>query len=248
MKTIPDNVRDILARSTITASTVMLPEQLDRADYIATDKVLKLAGGRWNRARRVHVFEKADPRPLLGIAVEQGTIADKRTDLQQFFTPPELADRVAEEACPMPRETVLEPSAGGGALFDALLREGVDAADITTVDIDPDAAVAVMSEDNHITADFLELDAVKFDVIVMNPPFTKGQAVAHLSHALTLVNRRLVAIMPAGFLASDRKATLALREQLTAGFVFTIVDLPAGSFKDAGTMVRTQLLIAEVAQ
>jgi hypothetical protein len=244
---ITDDVRDVLARSLITTgetglTLLRLPEQLDRKAYVAVMKVLKLAGGKWQRGIAAHVFE-TDPRTVLGIAVEQGTIVDKKTELQQFYTPVDLATQVAEEACAMPGETVLEPSSGGGALVRALLVDGTIEDEITTIDIDPDAARIPGVE--HVTADFLKLDAIAYDVVVMNPPFTKGQAIAHVAHALTLVQRRLVAIMPNGFLDSTRKAPTALLAQLEAGFVYTVIDLPPGAFKEAGTLVRTQMLIAD---
>jgi predicted RNA methylase len=239
---ITESVRDILARSTITDTTLKLPEQLDRADYVATDKVLKIAGGKWNRARRVHVFP-SDPRALLGMAVESGTITDKKRELQAFYTPPELADIVAEEASVLDDETVLEPSSGGGAIVHALVRAGVRPDQITSLDIDPQATP--MPGVDHHTSDFLNLDAVGFDVVVMNPPFAKGQAVTHLSHALKLAARRVVAIMPAGWETSPRKAVVDLLAQLDDDYSYSIDPLPEGSFKEAGTLVRVSLLVAE---
>lgn len=63
---------------------------------------------------------------------------------------------------------------------------------------------------NVIQADFLEWAqeaAQRFDVVVMNPPYSEGRALAHLNAAAALVNDggRLAAILPAG---SDRKALL----------------------------------------
>lgn len=236
---IPETVRDILARSIITETTLKLPEQLDRADYLATEKVLKIAGGKWNRARRVHVFP-SDPRALLGMAVESGTITDKRAELQAFYTPPELADLVAEYADVQRGETVLEPSAGAGALVDAVRRYCPDVGEITTVDIDP-AVQATIVGDFLKLADYINVH----DVVVMNPPFAKGQAVAHVKVALPCARRRLVAIMPPTWQTSARKADCELVNMLENCRAYSVVTLPEGAFKASGTMVRTVLLVVD---
>ena len=83
---ITDTVRDVLARSTITATSLTLPEQLDRKTYDAVNKALSGAGGRWDRKAKAHVFNR-DPREVLGLAVETGKATNVRTKLQAFYTP-----------------------------------------------------------------------------------------------------------------------------------------------------------------
>lgn len=63
---------------------------------------------------------------------------------------------------------------------------------------------------NVIEADFLQWSQMtpqRFDVVVMNPPYSEGRAVAHLNAAAALVKDggRLAVILPAG---SDRKDLL----------------------------------------
>ena len=94
---ITDTVRDVLARSTITATSLTLPEQLDRKTYDAVNKALSGAGGRWDRKAKAHVFNR-DPREVLGLAVETGKATNVRTKLQAFYTPALLADRVIAAA------------------------------------------------------------------------------------------------------------------------------------------------------
>ncbi len=214
---ISDDVRDVLARSTITATTVKLPEgQLERKLYEQVNKALTGAGGKWNRRAGAHVFDR-DPREALGMAVETGTATNIRTALQAFYTPESLADRVvravgvtsypgvlrAKEGRAAGRPLVLEPSVGEGALAVAVIKATGGHVSITAVDIDP---VALETAKRRIEAaykaeptrgvldinvhDFLKTslkDSVAFDYIVMNPPFAKGADVKHVTHAYDLL-------------------------------------------------------------
>lgn len=52
---------------------------------------------------------------------------------------------------------------------------------------------------NVVEADFLKWEGIKFDRIIMNPPFASGRWQAHLEHAAGMLadDGRLVAILPA---------------------------------------------------
>jgi len=117
---ITEQVRDVLVRSSIDATSVKLPpEHLDRALYVAVDKVLKAAGGKWDRKAGAHLFDR-DPREALGLAIETGEATNLKQQFQAFYTPAPLAARMAELADVKPGMLVLEPSAGMGALAEAV--------------------------------------------------------------------------------------------------------------------------------
>ena len=62
--------------------------------------------------------------------------------------------------------------------------------------------------------DFLAVPpAPVYDRVIMNPPFTRGQDVTHVQHALRFVRpgRRLVAVMPASIKSRADKAARAFR-------------------------------------
>jgi predicted RNA methylase len=128
--------------------------------------------------------------------------------LSQWFTPKELAERVAEWArvhggcsctdpfCNIPTERpmrVLEPSAGNGALVRPLIAAG---AIVTACEIDERYAADLGREKGswgwvHI-CDFLErkpTDMGPYDLCVMNPPYEDGQDVAFILHALKFAPR-----------------------------------------------------------
>jgi SAM-dependent methyltransferase len=153
---ISDEVRDVLARSTVTATSVTLPPgQLDRKLYEAVNKALVGAGGKWDRKAGAHVFVR-DPREVLGLAVETGKAVNVKTTLQAFYTPESLAERVvravgiaedervvqARAGRAFGRPLALEPSVGDGALAVALIKAAGGHVFLTSCDIDPVATAA----------------------------------------------------------------------------------------------------------
>lgn len=161
---------------------------------------------------------------------------------QLFPTPAALAARVVEAADIQPGHRVLEPSAGTGALLAA-----VPVADVVCVEISQSLADALrrIATDVHC-ADFLSLtpdNIGTFDRVIMNPPFTKQADIRHVIHAAKFLKPggRLVAIMSAG--VTFRTSELSREfHQLVCDRRGTIVDLPEGSFAEAGTAVRAVLV------
>lgn len=253
---ISDAVRDVLARSTITADRVVLPDgQLERKLYTDVNKALEGAGGRWSRKDKAHVFDR-DPREVLGLAVETGKATNVRTKLQAFYTPAPLADRVVAAAvaagCIKHGSTVLEPSAGEGALALAAIRRA--AVSVTMYDIDE----VVLARAHEVTSkavadsggsvcaglhDFLHIvPAPTYDAVLMNPPFTNGADIAHVTHAWQFVRPggALVAITSTSWRDNKAKAAVTFRKLIETTRA-TVEDIPGGTFKH--TDIATLMVI-----
>lgn len=138
----------------------------------------------------------------------------KRTrKLSQYYTPAPLAEQLASFAlrcCPNAR-SVLEPSAGRGALVSALLARD-PTLQVTCVDLDVANAQHLLSEFPNVlvaSGDFLKFKPVqRFDLVVMNPPFENGAVAEHMLHALEL-SESVVCHCPLTTLSGqDRRATL----------------------------------------
>ena len=170
---------------------------------------------------------------------------------QLFPTPPALAERMVEEADIQPNHRVLEPSAGTGAIVDAI-RTAIQAAggqcDIEAVEINPALAHRLAFHDalgaNRVRlGDFLEQNGNlgQFDRIVMNPPFENGSDIKHIQHAMKMLKPggRLVAICANG---PRQQANLKPLAENSGGWY---EDLPAGTFASQGTNVNTALLLIE---
>lgn len=253
--TISPEVRAILAQATVTETTVKLNSgQLDRATYVAVNKVLEAAGGKWNRKQGLHTFAR-DPRADLGLAVETGKTENRQQVLQAFYTPDAVADRVAELADVDPlAHAVLEPSAGHGALLDAVARRSCQPRGAVALDIDPEA-VAILHEKEYLAIyyDFLATPTAPiFDRVLMNPPFTQGADVAHVTHALGFLKPggRLVAIMGPSWRWKDDVRSLAFRNLLGCNRFADarFDDVPAGAFKASGTDIATVIVTVDRAE
>ena len=162
---------------------------------------------------------------------------------QLFPTPPALAERMVEEADILPGHSVLEPSAGTGAIL-AALPNVRPFGSVTAVEIN--AALAASLEqvaDETICGDFLEQNGNlgTFDRILMNPPFQNGADIKHIQHAMKMLKPggRLVAICANG---PRQQSTLKPLAENSGGWY---EDLPAGTFASQGTNVNTVLLLIE---
>jgi hypothetical protein len=181
-----------------------------------------------------------DPKDEQFRALEKAAKAGVQvvTANQLFETPRELAREVVELADIRPAHKVLEPSAGTGRLLEPL----PDGCEVTAVETNNALAGRLRDAfpvvSRVLFADFLECGASELgghDRIVMNPPFENGSDIKHIRHALTMLapGGRLVAICANGPRQRDAFMTDATEWR----------DLPAGSFKESGTMVNAALVV-----
>lgn len=236
MKISPE-VLTVLDRCEVRGQALTLPPvQLDRPTYTAVDKVLKAAGGKWNRSAKAHLFP-ADCAEIIETMILTGEVTDTKKEFDAFYTPPEIAAMVIERAGIEPRMTVLEPSAGSGALADPARAAG----GIVT-------AYDVRELDGSEVRDFLTVIPTPFDRVVMNPPFSRQQDMTHVTHGLRFVRPggRLVAIMSPSFLFRESRAASEFRALLDT-VKHEVEHLPDGSFRSSGTMVNTVILTVAVA-
>lgn len=226
----------ILESCTVSGNNISLPAwQLDRADYSAVNKVLELMGGKWSKTAKAHVFPEA-PGDLLDTVILTEEITNKKQLFQFFETPEVPAKRMAVLACIERTSYVLEPSAGRGRIARELLK--FSPRSLTLIEMSPDnyPFLAGLGANAAFLDDFMTLSVggMKFDAIVMNPPFTRGQDIKHIDRALQILapGGRLVAICSAG-----PKQELAFR---TLSDVWE--ELPSDTFAESGTNVSTVLL------
>ena len=229
---ISNEVLDILSKSTITETSLVLPSDLDRKLYQSVNKIIELAGGKWNRSAKCHLF-KSDPREVLGLTLKEGSIIDKKKERQAFYTPKELAKKICNYIS-LQEKTVLEPSAGCGNLAEACLDGG--AKSVFCIESCKDEEENLKGRFDYKIADFLSLspnEIGKFDLIVMNPPFTKNQYIKHIEHAASFLNEggSLYAIVP----NTDN-------ERLNRLGAYTLEVFDNKEFKSSGTSVSTKLI------
>lgn len=191
----------------------------------------------------------------IGSGQADNTAPERRAPARHFSffaTPAAVRDRLFDEARLYKAEglTVLEPSAGDGALAFPLAAKGCA---VTAVEFQA-AHIETLRADGRLVdvrlGDFLAEDPNiigRFDRVIMNPPFCDGRDIDHVRHALRFVapGGLLVAVMSAGIAFKEDRKTVALRSLIeSAGG--RILDLPARSFAEAGTNVNTCIVTIPV--
>lgn len=251
--------RTALADAQINGLALVLPDHLARPVYLEVVTALKALGGKWTRSVKAHIFDQ-DPTAGIELAVETGRMPEDLAKLASWWpTPAGLAARVARTAVgdfgrlPDWGGRVLEPSAGEGALLSAV-RAVAPAADLFAVEADIARARFLHEQGYEVVCARFEDWAedfpwARFDVIVMNPPFTVlGDRLAWLTH----VEVALGLLAPLGRLAAILPRSVAFRQgarfERLRGLAAkhgSVEALPDGSFREVGTDVHTSLLVVQ---
>lgn len=239
---VPGHIVEILGRAATSGSSLVLVGQLDRKDYSLADKALRAAGGHWDRKAKAHVFD-GDAAEAIEPILLTGEIVSKKQEFGQFFTPAPIAEQVIALARLEPDMTVLEPSAGRGALAAPALLKGCQ---VDCVEID-ERNVHILASSPYravVRRDFMRLDPGPiYDRVVMNPPFARRADIHHVLHAARFLK-------PGGRLIAITSAAVAFRtDKLSASFRAMVAErggsieaLPPGSFKASGTGVNAVIV------
>jgi predicted RNA methylase len=249
---VDQTVYGILANATCEANKLYLNSpQLDRKTYESVDDVLKRLGGKWKGGKtKAHVFPY-DPQPLLE-AVLDSRMMPLNNPLDFYQTPPAVVQELMTDAemrhIRMSHHTyrVLEPSAGRGAIADALWAQFGEHIELDLVEMNP-LNIKLLRDKGYapLEANFLDFETDRrYDRIIMNPPFTaskdKKAYQKHITHAFSLLNR-------GGLLVSVAPGSLSFRQD-DEDFDTWITrhghrrELPKEAFKDSGTNVATCII------
>ena len=173
------------------------------------------------------------------IKAAERALVGQKVGVDFFPTPKTLAASMATAAGITAGMRVLEPSAGNGHLADAAKAAG---ADVDTVEISDTLRNILQAKGHNLAGrDFESFEpAVKYDAVLMNPPFSDRKDAEHIMRAMDMVKPggKLVAIAGEGvFFGSDKKA-VAFREWLDEHGA-EVEMLPAGTFMGADLPVQT---------
>jgi hypothetical protein len=213
--------------------TVRLPDQLDRASWEQVAAALgRIAGGgRYQNGAQVHRFDR-DPTAELAAVLDTGVLPQDAKRREGWVrTPEDVADNFAVNYALLELETlahdgpmrVLEPSAGEGALADAMVKFHVEIEQVTCVEADPWRAAVLRAKGYRTdTARFEEWAFARqngpfFDAVVMNPPFSAPDDplvwATHVLLAWPLVDRGgcLTAIVPRSYESHEARRVQDIR-------------------------------------
>lgn len=171
-------------------------------------------------------------------------------DLQFYWTPKEVVRAMLDRSEPYNGAKILEPSCGDGRIMEGVReyvsRHKIEDVKMAGIEVDPGRAEEARAKGFSVACtNFLEVDLseeARFNIILMNPPFYGRHYLKHIKKAIELLKPggRLTAILPAtayydhGELPGrqyDPSNRYAHRD--------VWMDLPMGSFREAGTNVAT---------
>lgn len=240
---VTEEIETVLRASKLDGIRLQLPAQLETKLYKKVNAVIECIGFKWSKKNRTHIYTGTEgARHALEQAISSGFSLDKvkikKKATQAFYTPPALAQQLVDLGDVYKRH-VLEPSAGLGAIADCCIKN--QASGVDCIESDFQSATALTEKGYHVRCvDFLNepVPANKYDRVVMNPPFTRGQDLKHFEHALSFVERggTLVSI-----LARHTRSEINNIVVRTVGkkSVLWMFPIEKGSFKESGTMIET---------
>jgi hypothetical protein len=241
-KKLSTEVLAILSAAEIDGLTVRLTcEKLDRELYLEVTEALEALGGKWNRKSRGHDFQ-SDPSEKLENAILTGEVTPPSKN-RYFPTPKAIVDQLVELADIQKGMTVLEPSAGQGAIAEELRNIG---AKVVCCEILPENIKMLKEKGFEVAiADFFGyFSGEGYDRVVMNPPFEKQADIDHVRHGYYSLKQGgiLVSVMSSGVTFRQDKKTVGFRNfvEQNSG---KILPLPEGSFKESGTGVNTVIAV-----
>ena len=241
-------VIEIIKQCSADGNILRLPKmELSREDYLAVKKAIEKNGGKWKGGKTFgFVFADRDAADVIDSMVNG--FGDIKKDFQFFATPSDVADLMVAKLEIQPYDKILEPSAGNGALINAVLRLHSDIT-IDCYELNPlnRKVLEKMANVNVLGDDFTKrLDNEEYDVIIANPPFSKNQDIIHLMKMWNNLRYggRIACITSTHWMFSNDAKSVEFREWIIGKCTFQH-EFPKGTFKESGTDIATILLILE---
>jgi len=236
---------EVLQQCTVEGNVVKLPKtQLDRNEYLEVKKALELIGGKWKGGKVFGFVFATDPTELLA-EIANGEKRNLKKEFQFFATPEKLADKLVFLADLKQHDTILEPSAGQGAIVKAINKvcdvvpDCFELMDVNTIILNKSGL-----RFNLIGDDFFNHNGKTYTKILANPPFTKNQDIDHLKEMYKCLSRggRLVCITSESWVNGSQKKQVEFKNWLDE-IEAEVIDIEKGAFKESGTMVGGKIVV-----
>jgi protein-L-isoaspartate O-methyltransferase len=241
---VSSDVLTVLDRAETDGPRLFLTGTLDRKLYLDTAKVLEAAGGKWNRKAKAHMFD-GDAADAIEAVILTGEVISAKQQFGYFPTPTSVVAQLIELADLTPGMTVLEPSAGQGAIAGPIAALGCTVDCIEVQDANASAIFDAGYANIVLVRDFLTTEpGTGYDRVVMNPPFARQDDIRHVLHAHRFLKPGglLVAVMSNGITFRDTPLTRQFRALVDAEGG-SLHPLPEGTFKESGTGVNTVIAL-----
>lgn len=237
-----------LLKCRVDKNVVHLPPISEGAlpNYPEVKKALLNSGAKYQR--NTFVFP-SDAQPFID-RLTGGESINIKKEFQFFATPDSLANKMVELAEIDHTHSILEPSAGQGAIIKAINKK-LPHAKVHCFELMPQnkSILEKIQTAEIVGEDFLAIDTeFEFDRIVANPPFTKNQDIDHIKKMYEVLKEggRLVSVASPSWTFGSQKKQVEFREWLSE-IGATVEELPEGTFKESGTSIRAMLIVIDKA-
>ncbi|MEK2631148.1 class I SAM-dependent methyltransferase [Pseudomonas aeruginosa] len=235
-----------IKRCLIEDRSLLLPSrdecELDVRTYGKFKGLMESIGGRYVLGQNRFVFD-FDPS---GLVARLGEGENYARSLQFYPTPPEAAALVTDHLQVGRGLRFLEPSAGRGALIEAILRTpGLVSPAIDACEIDPFNRELLCSKGVHLVGDdFLQYRSArdrKYDAVVLNPPFRGETYMRHIEHAYEHLKPggQMLFYAPSAWLDAERGSRAAAFADFVTSRAGVIEDLGRNAFAESGVRIGT---------
>lgn len=240
------SVEDILKHCTLEGNVLKLPQvQFNRKFYAEAKKWIEEAGGSW-QGGKIQGFTFPFNAERVFSILHEGKRCNLQQEFQFFATPPEVADWLVMLAGGVHKdEKILEPSAGTGAIIDAIHRSCNDVI-VDCYELMPENKEILSKKDNIciLGDDFTKCDVAQYDKIIANPPFSKNQDIRHVRRMYEHLKEggTVAAIMSCHWKIASEKECADFRKWLedVGGKIY---DIEGGAFQTSGTGIETTAVI-----
>ena len=240
------SVEEILKHCTLENNILKFPQvQFSKKSYAEAKKWIEEAGGSWQGGKVQGFTFPFNPERVFSI-LKEGKRCDLQKDFQFFETPADIADWLVMLAGGIHEtDTVLEPSAGRGALIKAIHRS-CPSVTVECYELMPENREFLHTLDNVILLDedFTKDSVGHYTKIIANPPFSGNQDIDHVRLMYERLEEGgiLAAITSLHWKFASEKKCVEFREWLEKvhGEVF---EISAGEFKESGTSISTMAVV-----
>lgn len=239
---------DVLRELTLDDKGIVhLPNvQLDAKTYDKVKQYITEAGGNWVGGKTQGFSFPFNPERVFAI-LKTGKRCNLAQEFQFFATPSTIADRlVALNTAISTAECVLEPSAGTGALLEAIWRKYPDKK-VEYFELMPenkDRLAQMQGPMEFLGEDFLQCDGTRrWQAIIANPPFSGNQDVKHVMRMYEALERGgcVTAVMSNHWTFAEEKICKDFRQLLETQDAL-IESVPSGAFSKSGTSISTTIV------
>lgn len=242
-----DYPKNLVALLRPEGNIMLLPKhfRFDKKQYADVKNIIQTSGGTYSK----NTFQFDESAIDVYRRILHSDEFNQKKAFQFFATPDLVCDRLVELAEIEVQHDILEPSAGRGAIVNAIHRElGGTGFTVWGYELMPINVpfLEKISGFRLLGSDFLTECDTSFDRIIANPPFSKNQDINHVMKMYNQLKKggRIVSIVGTSWKNGSQKKQVEFRKWLDDIGAKT-EKIEKDAFKESGTSIETTILIID---